>query len=315
MTLRVYAPATTANLAAGFDSLGIALQPCNGILLGDIVHIDEFHETCFELSGASASILPQQIEDNLTWVAWKNFSNALDDKNRRLRPARIRLEKNLPISSGLGSSASSIVATLVALNKFHEQPFSNAELLVLAGKTEGRTSGDVHLDNVAPCLLGGMQLIAPKNVLAIPCTTLPFACEWRLVVVHPHFELQTKKARGVLPNSLPLKTCVEQNQHLAALVTGLFGNDEELIRIGCTDLIAEPARASMIPGYHSVKKAAMNLGAIASNLSGSGPSVFAWTHESNAPLIMNAMQQAFREAGLTSTAWVCIPDVQGARVL
>ena len=314
MNITIYAPATTANLAAGFDSLGAALEPEGGELWGDSVEIEPASESELVLRGVTAKLLPANPKDNLVWIAWNNFSEALTHKGENAKTARVVLNKNLPVSSGLGSSASSIVAALVALNKFHNNILTQNELLLLAGKTEGHASGTLHFDNVAPCLLGGIQLVMQKSSEELsPCVALPFAESWRLVVVHPHCELSTKKARGVLPTQVPLAIAVGQAQLLAGLVAALFKNDEQLLRTSAHDLIAEPARAELVPGYKTVKAAAMAAGALACNLSGSGPSVFAWVHKERAQAVLLSMTDAFAQHDLQSDGHVCKLDMRGAR--
>jgi homoserine kinase len=316
MKLTIYAPATSANLAAGFDSLGAALAPESGEPWGDTVEIEPADTSELIVKGSKAPLLPADPKDNLAWIAWNHFADSLQKKGKTIIPARLVLHKNLPISSGLGSSASSIVAALVALNKLHNSPLSQNELLFLAGKTEGHASGSLHFDNVAPCLLGGMQLVMQKSAHELsPCVALPFAENWRLVVVHPHCELSTKQARSVLPTTLALATGVAQAQLLAGLVAALFKNDDQLLRTSAHDLIAEPVRAALIPGYQSVKDAAMAEGSLACNLSGSGPSVFAWVTKQHAQAVRESMGQAFAKHDLQSDGHICKLDLLGARLV
>jgi homoserine kinase len=313
-SIRIFAPATSANLAAGFDSLGAALAPECGTLWGDFVSVTHGSTTTLNISGEFARALPQDAQSNLAWLAKDLFQKNLASKNIPLQPMSIHLEKRLPISSGLGSSASTIVASLVAYNRFHENPLSPSEILNCAAQAEAGTSGARHFDNVAPALLGGLQLITPQEKDQLnPCIRLPFHEDWRLVIVHPSFELSTRAAREVLPQNIPLRLSVEQSQCLAGFVSGLFLSDTNIVSRCARDFIAEPNRSSLIPGYEEVKAAALSAGALFCNLSGSGPSVFAWCHFEKANAIREAMTHAFKQKEFTVRAHVCRIDTLGAR--
>lgn len=313
-TARVFAPATSANLAAGFDSLGAALAPEDGTLWGDIVTATLAPSTTLLVTGEFAGALPAEPRSNLAWMAMELFRDALTKRNISFQPMTIHLEKHLPVASGLGSSASTIVASLVAYNVLHGCPLDRQEILDCAALAEAGTSGARHFDNVAPSLLGGLQLVTPSiGTLSNPCVALPFQKRWRLVVAHPGFELSTRAAREVLPRELPLKSVVEQTQLLAGFVAALFREDADLLVRCARDLIAEPRRAELVPGYAEVKRAALEAGALFCNLSGSGPSVFAWCDAQKADTIRDAMRREFIQKGLTVRAHVCGLDTLGAR--
>ena len=234
------------------------------------------------------------------------------------RPWAFTLEKNLPVNSGLGSSASSIVAALVALQAAEGEPLGWSELLELAGRAEGFYSGGVHLDNVGPSLGGGLQLIVPGRREDQIHTTrsLPWFEDLVVVVVHPDWELPTAKARAVLPKEVPLPLTVAWGQNLGAFVYALHAKDRALCAVCLRDLLVEPHRAALVPGFAEAKAAAIRLGAFGCSLSGSGPSTFAVVaDELKAEGVRVAMQAAFREAGLESQAWICGLDPLGARVL
>ena len=149
--LRIYAPASSANISVGFDTLGAAISPIDGSLLGDVVQIEEIANG-FELESVGYFVrkLPKEPQKNIVYQAYVLFSERLKLRNVKVKSLRLTLEKNMPIGSGLGSSACSIVAALVALNTFHDEPFSKMELLEMMGELEGRISGSIHYDNVAP---------------------------------------------------------------------------------------------------------------------------------------------------------------------
>ena len=194
--LRIYAPASSANISVGFDTLGAAISPIDGSLLGDVVQVESI-PSGFELESAGYFVrkLPKEPQKNIVYQAYVLFSEQLKLCNVRVKPLRLTLEKNMPIGSGLGSSACSIVAALVALNKFHDEPFSKMELLEMMGELEGRISGSIHYDNVAPCYLGGVQFMVQS--LGNICQKLPFFDNWYWVLAYPGIEVSTAEARAI----------------------------------------------------------------------------------------------------------------------
>lgn len=239
--MRAFAPAGIGNFAAGFDVLGAAAAPDDGSLWGDQVEVADSDEDLLICGGPFAGQLPIEEDDNLVMWTRDLFEEALD---YALPPLRLTLLKGLPVCSGLGSSAASVAATLKALNAWYGDPLSPEELLQLAGRAEGHASGAVHLDNVAPCLLGGLLLIAP---VGLP-RPLPFPDDLRIVVASPDLALATRVARRVLPWDVPLELAVEHAQNLACLVHALHTDDRGLLRATLRDLLAEPWRAELVPG-------------------------------------------------------------------
>ncbi|MDF5431150.1 homoserine kinase, partial [Vibrio parahaemolyticus] len=160
MGVVVYAPASIGNVSVGFDVLGAAVSPIDGTLLGDRVMVKQGSEPfALKTAGRFVAKLPADAKENIVYHCWRVFARELDKKGVTLKPVEMTLEKNMPIGSGLGSSACSIVAALDALNQFHANPLDETELLALMGEMEGEISGGVHYDNVAPCYLGGLQLM------------------------------------------------------------------------------------------------------------------------------------------------------------
>ncbi len=313
--LVAYAPASIGNVAAGFDLLGAALAPLDGSLLGDLVHVAPAEASSFLLTGPYAAALADDTRPNLVLRARDLFLEAVRAGGEEAGPFAITLEKRLPVASGLGSSASSIVATLVALQALCGDPLSGSDLLELAGRAEGLTSGGMHLDNVAPSLLGGLQLMVPGREGQPATRRLPWPADLLLVVVHPAFKLSTAKSRGVLPERPGWHEAVDFAGNLASLVEALHSGDRALLARCLRDPIVEVHRAPLVPGFRIAQSAALALGALGCSLSGSGPSVFAVAEEEGqAGAILEAIREAFRTADLESQGWICALDPEGARV-
>ncbi|HRP38095.1 MAG: homoserine kinase [Chitinophagales bacterium] len=306
-TISVFAPATVANVACGFDVLGFAIQQP-----GDIVELTlntSEKVTIKQISGDGGR-LPLVAEKNTAGVAVIEFLKYLN----QIQGVEISIQKNLPLGSGLGSSAASSAAALVGINELLGNPLSKKELIPFAMEAERIACGAAHADNVAPSILGGLVLIrsyTPLDIIEIP-TPSNLCC----VVVNPHIELRTEDSRKVLPKEIPLQIAITQWGNLAALIAGFMKNDFDIISRSLQDVIAEPYRAPLIPGFSSVKQAALNLGALGCSISGSGPSIFALCNSENiANEVAKAMQQKFQEIGLESTAFISKINAEGAKVL
>ena len=314
--IRAYAPASIGNFAAGFDVVGAALAPLDGKLLGDVVELREADACSLEVTGPYAFQLGDAA-DNLVLQTHRLFRAAVEQEGGRCPDFAFHLEKNLPVNSGLGSSASSIVATLVGLQAALGEPLGWPEVLALAGRAEGLYSGGIHLDNVAPSLSGGLQLVVPgrREKQAFATRGLPWFEDLVVAVVHPDFELATAKSRAALPASISTEAAVAWARNLSALVHALHIRDRGLFSLTLRDLLAEPHRAGLVPGFAEAKDAAVGAGAWGCSFSGSGPSVFAVVDEKHAEAVMAALQQGFRHAGLDSRGWLCGLDTLGARVL
>jgi len=317
--LVAYAPASIGNLAAGFDLLGAALAPLDGSLLGDLVHLSYAPESNFQVRGPYAQDLEGDLRPNLVLRARDLFMEALRAQGAAggaVKPMAITLEKRLPVSSGLGSSASSIVATLLGLQALCGDPLSGTELLDLAGRAEGATSGGIHLDNVVPSMLGGLQLVVPGRDGKPAARRLPWPSDLLLVVVHPAFQLSTAQSRAALPERPAWSDAVAFAGNLAGLVHALHEGDRALLGRCLRDPLVEAHRAPLVPGFRAAQAAAKALGALGCSLSGSGPSVFAVAgDEPQAEAVAAVIRRAFLDAGLPSQSWICALDPEGARIL
>lgn len=314
--MRAYAPASIGNFAAGFDLLGAALAPLDGSLWGDVVTASPAETLSFTVAGPYAGRVPADPGSNLVPRTYGLYREALRAKGAPCPSLALHLEKNLPLCSGLGSSASSVAATLAACQALLGDPLDADELLALAGQAEALVSGAAHLDNVLPSLRGGLQLLVPGTDGAPEARALPWPDDLILVVASPSFELSTERSRRVLPAALPLKDAIAFAQNLAALVYALETGDRDVLRHCLRDVLAEPHRAPLVPGFRAAQAGALAAGALGCTLSGAGPALFAVAgSEEIAQAAGRAIEDAFSEAGLASTVRLCGIATPGARVL
>ena len=311
-TLTVYAPASSGNVSVGFDALGLALAPKDGSLLGDCVKILPGTPTDWMLciDGPFAHALPQDQEQNIVITSCRRFEQAARAIGVEVNPLNITLDKRLPVGSGLGSSASSIVGTLVALNHYFGRPLDRPALLRLMAEMEGSISGEVHLDNIAPCLLGGLRLCMPDGVRQYG---LPWPGHWQSVVAWPGTRLETRPAREVLPTSYERKTVVAHGAQFALFVHQLYQGDVAAAAECLVDLLAEPYRKSLLPGFEEARVELAKMGVLATGISGSGPTVFCIADDSHvAEAAAQWLQQNYlqNESGFVH---ICRADLAGAR--
>jgi homoserine kinase len=265
-SIKVFAPATVANVACGFDVLGFALQePGDEVIMRLADHKQVLIK---EITGDEGK-LSLQTEKNTVSVTVQKYLNFLGIS----QGVDIWLHKKMPLGSGLGSSAASAVAGLVAINELLGKPNPSKELLRWAMEGERVACGSAHADNVAPSLLGGFVLIRSYEPLDVH--KLPFPTDLVAAVIHPHIELRTEVARSVLPKEIKIATAVKQWGNVGGLVAGLCLSNFELISNSLQDVVAEPARAGLIPYFYAMQNAALDSGALGCSISGAGPSVFA----------------------------------------
>lgn len=281
--IEVLSPATIANIGCGFDVLGLALhQPC------DKLEVRLNSSKKITLHNETSVSLPLSPEKNVASFALQNLLNELKIE----QGFDIIFKEKIRLGSGIGSSSASAAGAVVAANELLGNPFSHKELVKFAMQGEKVASGTAHADNVAPAILGGLTLVRsykPLDIISIPYPENLFC-----VVVHPELEIKTSEAREILPKKIPLKNAIEQWGNLAGLISGFFQKDFELISRSLTDVIIEPVRSSLIPNYNLVKEKALENGALACSISGSGPSIFAFCKdEKSAQKIGENMQAVF----------------------
>jgi homoserine kinase len=291
-----FAPATVANVGVGFDVLGFALET-----VGDRVYVARdaaLDGLRIEAIEGVVRDLPADPERNTATVAIRSLLDATGTRGG----FRVRIRKGIALGSGMGGSAASAVAAVVAANSLLERPLEAADLLPHAVAGERVASGAAHADNAAACLFGGLVAVVAADPPRI--VRLPVPAAVRAVVVRPELRLDTREARAVLPAEVSLGRHVEQSQLLAGFIAGCFAGDAELIGRSMEDRIATPARARLIPGYERARGAAREAGAIGFGIAGAGPSVFAWTSSDDAAArVERAVRAAFEGQGLGSEAW------------
>lgn len=306
--IAAYAPGSVSNVACGFDVLGFALDEP-----GDIVIAAPQDSPGVTIAGieGDGGRLPTDPARNTAGAAVQ----ALLQRLETTRGVALTIHKGLPLASGIGSSGASAVAAVVAVNELLGRPATLDLLLACAMAGEQAGCGASHPDNVAPSLYGGFVLARSANPPDIVRLPVPdgLAC----AVLHPHVEVQTGVSRALLGDQVSLRDAVRQWGNLGALVASLFNGDQALLSRSLEDVIAEPKRASLVPGFHAVKAAALAAGALGCSLSGSGPSVFALASSIEvANRAGEAMQRAFdAESGVGADLWVSLVGRQGARVI
>jgi len=267
-TIKVAVPATVSNVGPGFDIMGFAVNTTIEEMILRVVNKPGIR---IRKIFGDKNNLPFDIKKNTATVALMHMISRLKIKIG----VEIEIKKKIISGSGLGSSAASAVAASFALNELLDRPFSKNELLEFALLGEEIASGSIHADNVAPCLFGGFILIRGYN----PTDIIQLSAPKKLfcTILHPQFEIKTSEARKLIKKKYPLKEVITQSGNAAGLVAAILKSDYGLIKRSLNDLIAEPARAKLIPGFYEIKNAALENGAIGCSISGSGPAMFAFS--------------------------------------
>ena len=302
-----FAPATVANVCCGFDILGFAIENP-----GDEVEVslaDQPGVRMTKITGDDGK-LPLEASRNTSAVAIQSYLKAIGSD----QGVDVVLHKKLPLGSGMGSSAASAAAALVAVNTLMGEPLTRKELVPHAMEAERIACGTGHADNVAPSILGGFVLIRDYHPLDLLQVSFPrdLCC----VLVHPHLEVRTEDSRRILRNSVTIRDAVSQSANAAGLMIGLMNQDYELIGSCLKDAIAEPVRSVFIPGFDQLKKVAKDAGALGSGISGSGPTVFALcTSLETAQRVGERMVEHFSLSHLKSDLIVSPVNAKGATVI
>jgi homoserine kinase len=301
-----FAPASVGNVAVGFDILGHTVAA-----IGDKVRVTR-------RAGPGVSIRSiRGVVADLPLAAEKNTAGmaviALARDLQLTYGFDVDIEKGIPLGSGLGGSAASAVAAVVAAAALVEEPLDRTRLLKYAMQGEAVASGAVHVDNIAPSLFGGLVLTVGIDNPFVKQVPVPETV--RCVLVHPHMVLATREARAILGKTVALSDVIWQQANLAGFLAGCYTSDLALIRESLLDVVIEPQRQVLIPGFVEVKQAALAARALGCSISGAGPTVFAWAEQGDAEAVRAGMVAAFRKHGLETDSWVSTIDREGARVV
>lgn len=304
--IRVFAPASIANMGCGFDVMGMVMDA-----VGDIITMEIEEGIGLEIENITNVDLPSDVEKNVMTPAIMAFLAAY----KKTLKIKVTIESKIWPGSGIGSSAASSVAAVFALNELSGRPFKKEQLVEFAMEGEKLISGGVaHADNVAPSMLGGVVLIRGYHPLDI--VKLPAPESFHCSVVHPDIVVSTKMARQVMPKEIPVRDAVNQWGNVGGLVAGLTLGDVDLIGRSMVDVVAEPCRKGFIPAFDILRYKVLEAGALAVNISGSGPSVFALSkNENTAKTISEIMSEHFAILGIKSNVYTSNISNTGARVL
>ncbi len=290
--IKIFCPATIANLNCGFDVLGLCLEG-----IGDEMIIRKTAEKGIRITKITGADLPTETEKNVAGVAALAICNDAINRVSFEHGFEIEIHKKIKAGSGIGSSSASAAGAVFGINEMLGKPFSKHELVDFAMKGEAIASGCEHADNVAPCLLGGFTLVRGYNPLDVIRIESP--SELYAVVLHPHIEVKTADARAVLQPMIPLKDAITQIGNLGGLIAGLFTSDYDLIGRSLKDVIIEPLRKHLIPNFDEVKNATLLNDALGSGISGAGPSIFALCKgQDKAEKVAFAMSESYQNTGI-----------------
>ncbi len=305
--IRVYAPATVANVAAGFDILGFAVrEPGDEV----IARLSEHPGVRIEAIEGDDGVLSRDPGLNVAGVAARGVLSSSGEKAGIV----LEIRKRMPIGSGMGSSAASSVAAAVATNELLGRPFTREGLVPFCLEAERVACGAAHADNAAPALMGGFVLIRSSQPVDVVSIAAPadLAC----AIVHPHVEIRTQDARKILRDRITMRDAVTQWGNTAGLIAGLLTSDYDLIARSLSDVVIEPIRSILIPGFHIVKEAALSAGALGCSISGSGPSIFALAKGiGTAGVVAEAMAGIYRSIGLEHDIHVSDINRDGAVII
>ncbi|RLA05542.1 MAG: homoserine kinase [Gammaproteobacteria bacterium] len=281
MSVKVFAPISIGNVSVGFDVLGLAVTPIDGSLIGDIVHVEGTDgppsQSDLKVAGTHSDRLPAEKEANIVWQCLLAFNRELESLGHQPQGVQLLLEKNIPTSSGLGSSACSVVAALYALNEYYSKPFGQQKLLTLMVELEAEISGSKHYDNVAPCYLGGLQFIVDQPGKISQTLPLFDDCYW--VMAYPDILVSTKAAREILPKKYDRQISIQFGQNLAGFIDASYRQDKDQAFALLNDVLAEPYRKHLLPNFEKAKQELTSLGCLSVGISGSGPTLFAVTDD------------------------------------
>ncbi|WP_405396116.1 homoserine kinase [Maribacter sp. Asnod2-G09] len=303
--IKVFCPATVANVSCGFDVLGVALDS-----VGDEMIVRKVPQKGIRITKLTGQDLPKETLNNVAGVAGNAFLLASDYDGG----FEIEINKKIKPGSGIGSSAASSAGAVWAMNHLLDNPFSKTELVKFAMEGERLASDVAHADNVAPALFGGFTLVRSYSPLDV--ITIPAPSELYVTIIHPQIEIKTSDSRKILKTTISMETGIKQWGNVGGLVAGLFKEDFDLIGRSLEDHIVEPIRSILIPGFDEVKKVSLEAGALGSGISGSGPSIFAFSKgNETATKVGNAMKTVYDKIGIAYEIHVSKINMEGVKLL
>ncbi|WP_299800963.1 homoserine kinase [uncultured Maribacter sp.] len=303
--IKVFCPATVANVSCGFDVLGVALDS-----VGDEMIVRKVPQKGIRITKLTGQDLPKETLNNVAGVAGNAFLLASDYDGG----FEIEINKKIKPGSGIGSSAASSAGAVWAMNDLLDNPFSKTELVKFAMEGERLASDVAHADNVAPALFGGFTLVRSYSPLDV--ITIPAPSELYVTIIHPQIEIKTSDSRKILKTTISMETGIKQWGNVGGLVAGLFKEDYDLIGRSLEDHIVEPIRSILIPGFDEVKKVSLEAGALGSGISGSGPSIFAFSKGNETAInVGNAMKTVYDKIGIAYEIHVSKINMEGVKLL
>lgn len=306
--IKVFAPASVSNVNVGFDILGFAIHGP-----GDEIIISEGKEpglVITEIRGAKGK-LPTEVHKNTAGVSAAALLKHLGEEKR---PLEMIIHKKMPIGSGMGSSAASAVGGVFAVSEFLRTGLPKSELLPFALEGEMVSDSALHADNVAPSLLGGMVII--REAASFDVKKLPIPAGLHTCVIHPHVQVLTRESRAILDKDVSLEKFIEQTGNLASFVAAMYTSDFDLLRRCLSDVVIEPQRAHLIPGFYELKDMALHAGALGFGISGAGSSMFALCDNSFAAgEIARSAENFYAKKSLSCDTYLSLVNHEGVMVM
>lgn len=303
--IKIFSPATVANVSCGFDVLGFCLDN-----IGDEMVIRKTSQKGIKITKIVGSELPMEPSKNVAGVS----ALAMLEKLQPDCGFEIEIYKNIKPGSGIGSSAASAAGSVFGMNELLGKPLNKTELTALAMKGEALASQCEHADNIAPCIFGGFTLVKSVNPLQV--LELPTPSELYVTILHPQVEVKTSLARAILPKEVPLANAIEQWANVGSLVHGLHTSNYDLISTALKDVIVEPYRKQLIPHFDEVKSITLKTGALGIGISGSGPSIFALSKgEFLADRVAEQLFSVYQKFGIDFNIYISPINKQGIKIL
>lgn len=303
--IKIFSPATVANVACGFDVLGFCLDS-----VGDDMVIRKVDKKGIHITKIEGFNLPYEAELNVAGVSALAMYEAIDVDFG----FEIEIYKNIKPGSGIGSSAASAVGSVFGMNELLGRPFNKTQLTEFAIKGEALASKCEHADNLAPALFGGFTLV--KGISPLQILEIPSPDELYATIIHPQIEIKTSESRAILPKEVPLADAIEQWANVGSLIHALHTNDYKLISNSLHDVIVEPHRSKLIPHFDDVKQAVLTAGALGAGISGSGPSIFSLSNGLEmAKKVKNAMESVYSKTGIAFELHVSKINTKGVKII